>query len=100
MAALTVRTLDRTGALGTLTDLAEAAAALGDYFDNDGSVILAVLNGSGGAVNVSVAFGAKALVDGTAPAPRVLTVAAGKTALFGAWAPLDWNDANGRVQLT
>lgn len=100
MAALTVRTLDRTGSLGTLTDLAEAAAALGDYFENDGATVLAVVNGSAGAVNVTVAFGSRAIIDGTAPPGRVLTVAAGKTSVFGFWKPYDWNDANGRVQLT
>lgn len=99
MPVLTVRVLDRTGTLAAIGDLAEAASNLGDLFPNDGQTILAVINGSAGAVNVSVSFGANAAVDGSTPAARVLTVAAGKTKLFGFWKPFDWNNSESRVQL-
>ncbi len=99
MAVLTPSNL--TGGLELQSAALTAANAGGDSFPNNGHVGLLVENTSGGSLSVVAAapnpdnFGVVAAAH-----DRTMTVAAGKTILFPPFSESQFNDSNGRVQLT
>lgn len=98
MAVLTVAQIVKTGTLYSLT----AAAGGGDSFQNSGKEFIAVLNGSGGAITVTVAAQRGCADFGVTNAAHdiVVSVAAGATRLIGPFPTDKFNDSNGRVQIT
>lgn len=103
MAILTVTQINPTG----ITDaeaLMAAAAGGGDSFLNTGKEYLEVLNGSGGSITVTISSngaGAKCSfgVAGTQH-DKTLVLAAGKRGRIGGLPPAQFNDANGRAQVS
>lgn len=94
MATLTVATIART-----VTELTAVAASVGgDVMPNNGQGFLAIVNGSGSSVTVTAAITKQ--VDGVTPAGKAVVVGAGKTVLFGPFAPSEYNNANGQVAFT
>jgi hypothetical protein len=83
VAALTVRTITRTGSQPTT--YWEAAAAGGDTFASTGSEFVMALNGSAGASTVTIVT--TETKDGLAVADRTVVVGAGETWMFGPFAP-------------
>jgi hypothetical protein len=98
MAVLTVTKVAKTGATFSLT----AAAGGGDSFPNTGKEMLAITNGGVGSINVTIAAQVACGDFGVTNAAHDLVVAvgAGVTKLIGPFPPAQFNDANGRVQLT
>lgn len=78
-----------------------AAAGGGDSFDNNGSVLVRINNGSGGAITIT-ADGPKADNFGITGDSHDLgiSVPAGENRIWGPFPTNRFNDANGRVQLT
>jgi hypothetical protein len=94
MAELTVLDSARTG-----TEIAFAAAAGGgDKFDNNGNVLLHVINGDASPKTVTII--SEKTVDGQAVADPAGAVAAGAQAVFGPFPPSIYNDGDGHVNIT
>ena len=89
---LTVTPITPTGIVDTLV----AADASGNNFPNDGKTRFEVLNGSGAPINVTFTFVAQDGVAGT----NVVAVAAGVRKKIGPFNPSQYNDSNGRVNVT
>lgn len=94
MATLTVQSIVAAG----LNPSYAAAAGGGDEFANDGSSFLHVVNGGGGAINVTLAT--TQTVDGLAVADQVVNVPAGEDRMIGPLRRGLFNDAGGLVQVT
>lgn len=95
MATLTVQTVDRAGLVG---DPTVAAAGGGDNWANTGAEIFVVKNGGGGSINVTLDI--QSTVDGQAVTDRVVAVAAGVTKFMGPFPTANYNDGNGRMNVT
>lgn len=95
MAVLTVQSSALTG-----TELAAyaSAAAGGDSFANDGTIMLHVKNGGGAPINVT-AVAKTACNQGTLH-DAVVSVTNGKEALIGPFPTSRFNDVNGKVSIT
>ncbi len=93
MAILTVQEIGRSG----LNPSFQAAAGGGDSVPNDGRTYAEVVNGGGGAINVTVVT--QLTVDGKAVGDDVVNVPAGQRRKVGPWPPSLYNDVNGRAQL-
>lgn len=98
MAVLTVQDCSVAG----ITPAPVAAAGGGDQVPNNGNVVLEIINGSGGAITVTVDDpGTPTPVGASAFNPDVATsIPAGQRRLFGPYPPWRFNDANGRLSLT
>ena len=99
MATLTVQTTDENGGMTYA-----AATSGGDAFANDGQTLLAVINGGGSSVTVTVtaqttASRVKHLGEVT-KADGGGAVAAGATQIFGPFPQRAFNDASSLVQIT
>ena len=94
MATLTVQQIKLSG-----TTLASAvgASASGDEFQNDGKTYLEVINGSGGAVVVTI-NGQRGLPLDTS-ATKTVTVGASATAHIGPFPTAYYNNQSGVVQV-
>jgi hypothetical protein len=97
MALLTVTTVSRSGVQLDST-LTAATATTGDTFVNTGLEYLAVVNGSGSPINVTIPL--PPTPDGLAVTSRVVAVAAGKTELIGPFPTGQYNDSTGVVKAT
>lgn len=96
MAVLTVRVATRESLV--LTDYLAAAGAGGDSWANTGVEYLAVQNGSGSAVTVTLVY--RGTFDGQAPANRTVAVGAGDLTLIGPFPQSLYNDAAQRAGVT
>lgn len=94
MADLTLVQVARGGTVYTY----ESAAADGDAFINDGKTILAINNGSGTSITVTVATAGQ--VEGLAIDDVAIVVAAGALVMAGPFSRTVFNDSTGKVQLT
>lgn len=95
MATLTVQSISRTG----LSPSYGAAAGGGDEFVNTGIQFFHAKNGSGG--DIVVTFETPNSVDtNLAIADRTVTVTAGEERIIGPFPVANYNDANGKVQVT
>lgn len=103
MAILTVTAVTTAGALINGAGLT-AAAGGGDSFVNTGREYLVVNNASGGSITVTFSSngaGAVCSFGKTSTAhDEGGAVAAGATRVFGPFKPAQFNDSNGRVQVT
>lgn len=70
-----------------------AANVDGHMIDGDGDIVLFVLNGSGGSINVTVQTAATE--DGLAVAEQIVAVAAGVQKVIGPFRPNTYNRASG-----
>lgn len=97
--ALTVTDLSRAGYSHTA---GKAAANVdGNYWANDGRIFLAVTNGSGGSITVTLVWGASGVtVDGQTPTQRTVAIAAGATTFIGPFPTATYNDATGNANVT
>ena len=95
MALLSILSVDRLG--GCVLD-GVAASVGGDLMPNGGQEALAIVNGSGAPITVTAAI--TELVDGVTPAGKAITVAAGKTAIFGPFPPSEYNNGQRQVAFT
>jgi hypothetical protein len=94
MATLDVTDIARTG-----VELSGSAAASGgDQFTNTGSEFVAVTNGQGDALVVTITT--PNTVDDLAIADRTVTIGAGETYLIGPFSRANYNDSSGYVQLS
>ncbi len=98
--ALTVADIAKTGLL-----LAQvAAAAGGNYFDNDGAVFLQISNGDSTSTNVTIDAFPSGNVFGTPDdltvTDRVIAIAAGATKLIGPFQKATYNDGSGDVHVS
>lgn len=75
-----------------------AAAGGGDEFVNTGKEMLVVKNADGGSHSVTIPR--TRTVDGQPAASLVVAVPAGATRLIGPFRPADYNDGEGKVQVT
>jgi len=92
---LVVKTISRSG-----LDLAlEAWNADGMYFENAFGKRTCLVIANGGASPITLTATIQKVVDGEIPPAKSLTVPAGKTYLFGPFAPEDYNDNSGYVRL-
>lgn len=103
MAVLTVNAINKTGITDVGAQLA-AAAGGGDSFPNTGKEFLYVNNGGGGSITVTISSNGAGTVcnfgvTGTQH-DKTLTVGAGKIGVIGGLDPKQFNDSNGRVQVT
>jgi len=96
MAVLTVRVATRESLV--LTDALAAAGASGDSWANTGQEYLAVQNGSGSAVTVTLVY--RNTFDSQTPANRTVSVGAGDLVLIGPFPQALYNDANQRASVT
>lgn len=88
--ALTVTNFVEAG----ITHAAVAAHVDGNMWDNTGTEVLMVINGSGGSINVTIQT--QQTVNGLAIADRVVAVGAGVTKFIGSFQPLNlWNVSGG-----
>lgn len=94
MAAINAQVVTRSG----LAPSYAAASAGGDYFQNSGSEVLHVKNGSGSSVTVTIIT--QATVDGMAVTDRTVAVPAGADRMIGPFPAGTYNDGDGRVQIT
>ena len=94
MATLTVA---QVSTAGIVDPTPVAAAAGGDQFTNNGRTFLKVVNGSGGAITVTVA--AQATCDQGSTHNVANSVSAGATELMGPFSSR-YTDANGFCQVT
>jgi hypothetical protein len=100
MAIQSVNLTSRSGIdLTALAVVADPAGA--DKWLNSGFELVAVTNGTGYPLSVSERLGTNpgAAVDGLSPSPRVVTVAAGHTAVLGPFPQSIYNDAQGFATL-
>ena len=92
---LIVKTISRAG-----LDLAlETWNADGMYFENAFGKRTCLVVSNGGDSPITLAVTIQKTVDGVTPAAKSLTVPAGKTYIFGPFAPEDYNDNSGYVRL-
>lgn len=95
MATLTVQDSAQAG----LEVSFDAAAGGGDEFANaNGNTILLVNNGDGSPVTVTIVT--QSTYQGLALADQAVVVAAGEIEAIGPFNTDDFNDSNGRVQVT
>jgi hypothetical protein len=95
---LTVQTVDRTGYDHTTS--ATAADVAGNNWANTGAEFLAVTNGGGSPITVTLVPNSNYQIDGQTPASRTVTVGAGKTRLIGPFPTGLYNDVNQRMNVT
>jgi hypothetical protein len=88
---LTVQTVNRNGVAETFV----AANTDGHWVTNDGRTWLEVVNGSGGAVTVSVQT--PGTVDSLAVSERQVSIPAGARRKLGPWPPNFYNQAAGDI---
>lgn len=95
MATLTATALARTG-----VDIAGVAAdAAGDEWANTGAEFVAIKNGSGAGITVTLDI--KATLDGAAAVDPTVSIAAGATKLIGPFPKGIYNDSTtGRAKVT
>jgi len=93
MAVLTKQTASRSANAITMA----AAAAGGDKFDNTGSELVLIKNGSGSPVTLTITT--PATMDGLAVTDRTVAIPAGEMHLLGPWPTKYYNDSNGQVSL-
>lgn len=89
MATLTVTPVTRAGF--NLTDALTAAGVSGDQWANNGTEILAIYNGSGSSITVTLTYVGTA--DGQAITAKTVTVGAGKIYLAGPFPQSLYNTA-------
>lgn len=99
MASLAVQTSDRAGITWNLTDNATAAGASGDYFANDGSTLLFIVNGDVADTTLTETLSPTATVDGQAATSRTVTITAGKSYILGPYPTVNYSDVNGNMNL-
>lgn len=95
MATLSVTTVTTAGVVDPTP---VAAAGGGDQFANNGKTILKVVNGSGGAITVTVA--SQRSCDQGSTHNVTNSVGAGATELMGPFPTDRYSDANGYCQVT
>lgn len=98
MAVLSVNAVSRAGL--NLTAALAAAGVSGDSWPNTGAEYLAIMNGSGSSITVTLAYAATAVFDGATPTNKTVAVAAGKLLLIGPFPQVLYNDTNQRVTVT
>lgn len=96
MAQLTINVISRAGL--DLTALAVAAGAGGDKIASTGAEFLAVVNGAGTPVTVTLVM--QATLDGQAPTNRTVSVTNAHTAVIGPFPTGIYNDAQGNTNIT
>jgi hypothetical protein len=77
-----------------------AANAGGDSWLNTGREMFYIKNGGGGSINLTEVLPATAAIDGIAPTPRVIAVAAAASYILGPFPPGTYNDVNGFMNFT
>lgn len=97
MAALTVKTTDRSSGSSSsaTTDNAVSAAGGGDTFTNNGATLLYIRNAGGSGITLTMAI--TATYDGQASTNKTATVDAGETLILG---PFDVGVYGSTVTLT
>jgi hypothetical protein len=90
---LTVQEIVRAGLEIAYT----AANADGHEIANAGRMFLAVVNGSGSPINVTIAT--PNTIDGLAVADRVVACAAGETTFIGEFPPANYNQSDNMVDV-
>jgi hypothetical protein len=93
-ATLAVTTMSRSG-FDMETVAVAADAAKSDKWLNTGAEFVAVKNGGGSPITLTLTFGAGAVVDGVTPTSKTVSVTNGHTFLVGPFPPGLYNDANG-----
>jgi hypothetical protein len=96
MAVLTVTPVTQDGY--DLTAALTAAAAGGDSWPNRGTEYLAVVNGGGSSITVTLVYTTE--FDDETPTNRTVAVAAGKTVLIGPLPQWLYNNASNRASVT
>lgn len=94
MATLTVQEI----VMGGLEPAWTAADVAGDVFANDGDTFLEVVNGSGGALTVTMT--PQKACHGETVTPRAVSVPAGETRRFGRFDTTLFNNSSGQVAAT
>jgi hypothetical protein len=94
MAVLTVTPTSRAGinAAGVAAD-----AALNDEWPNTGQEMVAIKNGGGAGITVTLQV--RASLDGAAAVNPTVAIAAGATTIIGPFAPGIYNDGVGRAKV-
>lgn len=77
-----------------------AANVAGDSWLNTGKEMFFIKNGSGGSINLTEVLPATAVIDGIAPTPRVIAIAAGASLILGPFPQGTYNDVNGFMNFT
>ena len=96
MAVLTVQNISRAGL--DVTAALAAADSEGDSWGNTGTEYLAVNNGSGSSITVTLAY--QKQFDGASATNRTVAVAAGRLALIGPFPQHLYNASNQRASVT
>jgi hypothetical protein len=99
MATLAVTQVSRTGPLDVAA-IATAAAGGGDKWINTGAEIFYVNNAGGSPCVVTWVFNAQQAIDGQVPANKTVSVAGGKSGIFGGFPTGLFNDANQFMNVT
>lgn len=77
-----------------------SASGGGDEFVNTGKEILMVSHTNGGGSTVTLTIATSATVDGLAVADRTVAIGAGEFHVLGPFDKQQYNDGNGKVQLS
>lgn len=97
MAQQTVHQVNHPGYDMTANAVA-ADGVNGDKWLNSGGQLVAINNGSGSAITVTLNYTTQ--FDGATPANKTLTIPAGHTAIVGPFSQAYYNDANGYASIS
>ena len=99
MAVQTPVTITRAG-YDVTANAVTADAGGTEKWAGTGQELLAVINGSGGSITVTLVGGVGYAVDSQTPTNRTVAVAAGHTALIGPFPESIYNDSSGNVNIS